>query len=550
MAKRTVVSEITPEHPIAPYLWANTSGSRAVRNRANFIIRNTMTGIRKSPEDRTHNETEALHTVFTGIQKANAAKKGRREGAARKGVLEVIRLKKKGLQAHACIHKAMEKAEVPIPYPDLHHWFLGFETLDAILKYTKDPAYYSCTSQVNQQAIRKTVASWTSYFKALREWRKSRGKFKSVPRIPGYLKGKEATAHFTMQVCKLLSDNGKLYLSFTGCTVPLCVGDSSLVSGEYVCTEVKPFYGRYRLYVTYDDGIPVPEIPENPSRGLGLDPGLGNFLTGLSNTGEAPFVVRGGWLKSINQWYNKRKAELQARMEKGGKGQDSHALRSLSIRRERMIREFFYKTAHWIMRWCIANRIEVVVIGHNDDQKQEINIGGRNNQNFVCIPFSRFISILKIVACRYGIPVVDREESYTSKASLLDMDPIPVHGAKDADKAAFTGKRVQRGLYRASDGRTLNADVNGAGNILRKEYPRIFDGADLAAACGKVTVVTGERLLGIKRKDAPVHYRKRPGAGAVERHERRKERRQELQMLWGKWDKPKKKTEKTAENVA
>lgn len=541
MSMRTVVCEIASEHPIVPYLWKNTSGSRAVRNRANFLISNTMTGIRKSPEERTHNETEALHTVFTGIQKANIAKRSRVTGSARRGVLKAKRLKKTGMQAHACIGRTIRAAETPIPCPDLHHWFLGYDTLDAILKYTNDPAYYSCTSQVNQQALRKTVESWTSYFRSLKEWKKCRDRFKAVPRIPGYLRGMETTAHFTSQVCGLQAESGKLYLVFTGFPDRLCIGKDSLFRGKYVCTEVKPFYGRYRLYLTYDDGMKMPEVPENPSRGLGLDPGVGNFLAGLSNSGAAPFLIRGGFLKSVNQWYNKRKAELKSRLEKSGQGKDSHALQALSIRRERMIREFFCKTAHWIMRWCKANRIEVVVIGHNEGQKQRMDNGDQNNQNFVGIPYSRFFLILKTVGIRYGIPVVEREESYTSQASLLDLDSIPTYGEKDADKASFSGKRIKRGLYRSSDGSTLNADVNGAGNILRREYPHIFDGMNLSTACGKAAVVTGEELLGIRSRMAPVHYRKKPGTGAMKRHQCRKERRQDLQMLWGKWKSPRKK---------
>ena len=102
-------------------------------------------------------------------------------------------------------------------------------------------------------------------------------------------------------------------------------------------------------------------------------------------------------------------------------------------------------------------------------------MGKQNNQNFVSIPYTKFIRILKVVAAKFQIPVVVREESYTSRASLLDGDAIPTYGEKGAQEVQFSGKRVKRGLYQAKDGTLLNADVNGACNILRKEYPHAFD---------------------------------------------------------------------------
>ena len=536
---RTVMVDIKPNHPAAPYFRKNTAESRAVRNTANFLIRNTMTGLRKSPEERTHTETEALHTVFTGIQKANAHK----EAIDEKAVFSVIRKIKvgelTGLKAHAFLKSKLEACGKRFRYPTAQNWFLGYETLDAILKHTGNAAYYSCTSQVNQQAIRKTVAAWKSYFAAWKDWNCNPGKYQAKPRIPGYIREREATAHFTNQVCRLVHAGGRLYLGFANCDQFVSLGKKSLLPGKLVKVEVKPRYGRYRLCITYEDALQEPAVPVVPKRILGLDVGVTNFLAGVSNTGAAPFLIKGGWLKSLNQWYNKRRAKLMSALTKGSDSKHSrktsYALSTLSRKRDDKIRDFFYKTAHWIMRWCAEHRIEIIVIGCNKGMKQRSNIGSVNNQNFVTIPYERFRHILKVVGCKYGIPVVEQEESYTSKASLLDLDAIPVYDENDEndkDTVVFSGQRAKRGMYVSREEKLINADINGAGNILRKAYPYAFDAVDIEYLCGAVSAITGEQILHKKHKAPVKHYhRHRSDAGKV-RHFYRQEKRMQLRMVW------------------
>ncbi|PWM31540.1 MAG: hypothetical protein DBX58_06350 [Clostridiales bacterium] len=531
---RTVMVDIKQNHPAVSYFEKNTTGSRAVRNTANFLIRNTMTGLCKSPEERTHMETEVLHTVFTGIQKANAYK-DIQEGKAISAAFQKVKSGElAGLKAHAYLKSKLDSCGKRFSYPTMDHWFLSYEVLDAVLKHTGNTAYYSCTSQVNQQAIRKTVASWKAYFKALKDWKKNPGKYQAKPRIPGYIREHKATAHFTNQVCRMVRTGGRLYLSFANCKQPVHIGRETLIPGKYVKTEIKPFCGRYRICITYEDVFQEPELPADPKRILGLDIGLENFLAGASNTGARPFLIRGGWLKSLNQWFNKRRAKLLSTLTRGDDSQHSrkhsHALDALSRNRNNHIRDFFYKAAHWVMRWCISHQIEVIVIGHTKGMKQEINIGKANNQNFVTIPYERFLRVLKTVSCKYGVPVVEREESYTSQASLLDLDAIPTYGDGD-EESVFSGERIKRGLYRSSDGRLIHADINGAGNIARKEYPHMFDEMDMGYLCDTVDVVTGEKILNIKRHKSRKGYKKRKSPAAKARHESRKSKRLELRIL-------------------
>lgn len=186
----------------------------------------------------------------------------------------------------------------------------------------------------------------------------------------------------------------------------------------------------------------------------------------------------------------------------------SHNLQALSRKRDDRMRDFFYKTAWLVCRKCMERKIDVIVIGHNKDQKQEIGIGRVNSQNFVSVPFTQFITCLKNVACACGIPVVEREERYTSKADIFKLDDIPTYGEAGAESAVFTGVRKQRGLYCTDDGQKVNADINGSCNILRKEYPYAFDGVDMAYLTETTEVYTSEQILGIKyRENGKSHFK-------------------------------------------
>ena len=191
------------------------------------------------------------------------------------------------------------------------------------------------------------------------------------------------------------------------------------------------------------------------------------------------FVIRGGVVKSINQRFNKRRAKLIASLTRGYDSshshKDSHALDALSRKREDALRDIFYKCAWYLVRYAKVHKVEVIVIGYNPLQKQEIPIGKQNNQSFVSIPFQKLRETIRIIANREGIPVAMQDESYTSKASCLDQDPVPDY-KKGEVPPEFSGKRTRRGLYRSANGILINADVNGAANIIRKRYPDAFEG--------------------------------------------------------------------------
>ena len=294
------------------YFKTNTADFKCMYNVANFYIRNTMTGIKKSPEERTHLETEVMHYVFTGIQKANEVIGQKRM----KKKFEDLKLAQVGGMNCAIIAYSLASQE-PFQYPTAKKWFLPYNTLDAIFKFTDNPVYKRMNSQVNQNAIRKVIAAWEGYFESLKQYRINPAGYTGKPKIPGYKNTEESTAWFSKQVAKLKEEDGKYYLQFVNQKEKLCIGKASIYKGlQYVKTEIKPVYGRYCLLVTFDDKVKAVEPPVNPERILGLDPGVNNFLGVSNNFGAVPFVIKGGAVKSVNQRFNKRRSALLSALQK------------------------------------------------------------------------------------------------------------------------------------------------------------------------------------------------------------------------------------------
>jgi putative transposase len=209
------------------------------------------------------------------------------------------------------------------------------------------------------------------------------------------------------------------------------------------------------------------------SRALGLDPGLDNWLTGVSNIGTS-FIVDGKHLKSLNQWYHK-----QISIMKDGKPQGfwSKTLADITEKRNRQMRDAVNKAARIVINHCLKNNIGTIVFGWNVGQKDSINLGSKTNQKFVSVPTAKLKTRISQLSEQYGIQFVETEESYTSKSSFLDNDELPKYGEKP-NQWKPSGKRVKRGLYRTANFSYINADANGAANILRKVKGKL--GLDLS----------------------------------------------------------------------
>jgi len=204
----------------------------------------------------------------------------------------------------------------------------------------------------------------------------------------------------------------------------------------------------------------------NPDYIAGVDIGLNNLAAVASNKpGFVPVVVNGRPLKSINQYFNKKRANLQSQL--GEKKATSLKISRLTDKRNRKVKHELHFASRKIIDSLVASEIGTLVIGKNPQWKKEINIGKQNNQNFVSIPHAQFVSMLTYKAQLVGIKVIVTEESYTSKCSFIDLEPIQ-------KKEVYVGKRIQRGLFQSKEGKFINADVNGAYNILRKVAPNAF----------------------------------------------------------------------------
>ena len=153
----------------------------------------------------------------------------------------------------------------------------------------------------------------------------------------------------------------------------------------------------------------------------------------------------------------------------------SKRVKSLYVKRHLFIKDYFHKIALAIINYCLKNDIDTIVVGKNTGLKQSIDIGDKNNQNFMYIPHNILANDLKYL-CEYnGLHYIEQEESYTSKSSFLDKDIIPIYKKNDETIYTFSGKRIKRGLYKTKEDILINADVNGASNILRKAIPTAFD---------------------------------------------------------------------------
>ncbi|WP_293064304.1 MULTISPECIES: transposase [unclassified Moorena] len=349
--------------------------------------------------------------------------------------------------------------------------YLNNAELDKIMK--TNVHFKAMRSACAQQTLHGVIESFKSY-KALKKLY-DKGQLTDKPRVPKYRKkGGLAVVSYPARWVKLVKGQlkftlGKQIKAWFGIDHFLLPMPSNIDLKSIKEYRFVPRNGCFYLEFVYERQSPEPVLQTNNV--LGIDPGLNNWLTCVSTVGKS-FIIDGRKVKSQNQWYNKRVAAI-----KRGKSQDywDDQLASLTEKRNRQMRDNVNNVARFIINWCQRNQISTVVFGWNKRNKDSINIGKNNNQQFVQIPTAKLKNRIEQLCIEYGIKFVETEESYTSKASFLDRDFIPVLGAKPVRVACAkaqgwkaSGKRVKRGFYRSGKGELINADCNGAGNILRK----------------------------------------------------------------------------------
>jgi len=332
-------------------------------------------------------------------------------------------------------------------------------------------AYKALPAKVSQQVLIQLDRNWKSFFEAQTAYQEDPSTFFGRPKLPKY-KHKTEGRNMLVYTIQAVS-RGKNGLKRGIIHPSMLPIEVKTKHQDLKQVRIVPRKGFYVVEVVYNKEIKP--APVNPAWYAGIDLGINNLVALTSNKpGFQSVVVNGRPVKSTNQFYNKRKADLQQQLGHTG---TTKRMERMTNTRNRRIDHYMHTASKRIVDVLVKEGIGVLCIGKNDGWKQEANLGKRTNQNFVQIPHARFIAMVTYKAQLVGIRVEVTEESYTSKASLLDLDPLPVWKPNDETEHTFSGKRIKHGLYRASHGRYLNADINGAGNIIRKGVTRLAETA-------------------------------------------------------------------------
>ena len=340
--------------------------------------------------------------------------------------------------------------------------FIGKQALANRMRTLKEGVYNAMLKDNEAMlTVQRCAELFSNWFKALNSYKKNPKKFSGKPKIPHYKKevncDKLFSVAFTYNDAKIQKD-GTINIR-KDFKLPIKTKLTSLQELHLV-----PKQGCIEIQIFYKKQFSQADLDYN--KAVGIDIGIDNLMAVTSNEGTISHLVNGRPLKSINQYYNKTKAEILSKLAERGL-KSSKKLRRLTLKRNNKIKDYMHKASKAVVNLMIQNKIGNCYIGHNTGWKQEVNIGKRNNQNFVSIPHSQLIWMLTYKAKEVGINVETHNESHTSKCSFLDNEDICHHDE-------YMGKRKKRGMFVSSEGKMLNADINGAANILRRGLGNTF----------------------------------------------------------------------------
>ena len=365
---------------------------------------------------------------------------------------------------------------------------LTYEAVNKSFIQDKQADYYSLPTKISQQIQRIVSSSWKSYFREIRDYKKNPSKYQGKPQIPGYKeKGGFYVVPFTIQSIAFNNRNVPSgFLKLSGTSILIKTKQKEVQAARLVPID------RNHIKVEILYNVVCSEKKSN-GKVASMDIGVNNLATIVYPNSQAE-IINGRPLKSINQYYNKKLAEARSQGSKY-KRQTRREVNLISKRRNK-INDYLHKASRYIVNQLVSNDVTELVIGYNVGWKQDIKMGREGhsrkegNQRFQFIPFYKFISMLTYKCTLVGIKVITNEESYTSLCSFLDNEEICKH-------AEYKGKRLKRGLFRASGGRLINADVNGALNILKKYLKKavrnseqILSSLDLIEVCSTPAVYT------------------------------------------------------------
>ena len=323
---------------------------------------------------------------------------------------------------------------------------------------------YSINLKIVQNIVDKLKNDWTSYWKLLK-MKKNKTYDKKI-NIPRYKKKYNLVEYNNQVISKK-----KLKLGY--------IGTDKMKQGIKIANRHKDLDCKcFRIYNKNDKILceliyekEMIEVEKN-NRVASIDIGLENLFTIAFNYNKKGISIKGTKLKVINQYFNKIKASLQSMLP--NKQYVYKFINQLLYKRTEQLRNYIGYYTNKLIEILRTERISKLVVGYNKEWKQEINIGSKNNQNFVSIPFRKILDILRYKLEDNGIEYKEQEESYTSKASYLDNDDIPIY-KEETEEIKFSGRRIKRGIYKSKQGKIINADLNGALNILKKSGEKLIE---------------------------------------------------------------------------
>jgi len=320
-----------------------------------------------------------------------------------------------------------------------------------------NPDFLALPIATSHQIMMLMDKNMKSYFALLRRYRKNNKSLNGCPKFPKFkhpVKGRNIIIFRADQA--RIKQNGTIKFPKRAGLSPL----KTKITSGYKQVRIVPQHSCYVIEVVYEKA----EIQANhvTDSWMSIDIGVNNLMTCFDTECSKPTIVSGRPIKYINQYWNKKKAKLQSDLVKQyPKRKTSKKLQRLTTKRNRKVKDYMHKASRFIVDTCLETGISNIVVGYNKDWKTGINIGKKNNQNFVQIPYDTLINQIEYKAKLLGISVLRHEESYTSKCSAMDLEPVKKH-------ETYVGKRVKRGMFQTSTGQKINADLNGALNILRK----------------------------------------------------------------------------------
>ena len=345
--------------------------------------------------------------------------------------------------------------------------WLRYGEMDKILKADLEFDDYKQmpTAQSAQQTLRLLEKDWKSFFTAIKDWSKHKDKYLGRPKLPKYkAKNGKYILILTNQNVKLKDNILHFPKTFCGFSVkPQFVKNDKFVSFQQV--RFVPNYKSFVVELVYNIEVPDTTLSNN-ERYLSVDIGLDNLATVVNNVGLKPIVINGKGLKSINKYYNKQISHYREVTKRMNNRDYTNRMDSLTRKRNHKIDDYMHKASKYLVDYALDNNFNTIVIGNNKGWKQESSMSKRVNQSFVGIPHMRFIQMVQYKAQNIGLNVILTEESYTSGTSFLDNEePIKANYNKS--------RRVQRGLFVSNNAIKINADVNGAYQIMKKVFPKV-----------------------------------------------------------------------------